>query len=141
MYVLWCVLFCPLCGLAKYTDVGTVLGPILTVGMLAIGPRDSQTLFSQGHWGRSTEVRYQDFSHHEPGPTMGAMEAAQTLVWPSRHMYMPKEPTAAKARPVPAARALVVLLDVLQVLNLGSHQQRCNSAVCAAMRRDFSSSS
>ena len=44
------------------------------------------------------------------------------------------EPTAAKARPIPRARALAILSDDAQELNLGSHQQRCNSAVFADMR-------
>ena len=56
------------------------------------------------------------------------MEAAQTLAWPSSYIYMPTKLTAAKARPVSAAGALV-LLDVSQVLNLGRHQWRYNSMV------------
>ena len=50
---------------------------------------------------------------------MGAMEAAQTLAWPHAHVYMPTEPTAAKARPVSAVGALVVHLVVPQVFWLG----------------------
>ena len=105
--------------------------------MLTVGPGDSQALFSPGHWHRSTE----DSSSRAPGPALGAMEAAQTLAWPSPHIYVPTKPTAAKARPVPAAGTLVVLSDILQALNLGSCQWRCNSAVCTAVKRDFSSSS
>ena len=86
---------------------------------------------------RSTEVRYQDCSSRAPGPTVGAMEAAQTLSWPNPPVYIP---TAAKDRPISAAGALV-LSDISQVLNLGSHQQRCNSMVHTVTRRDFSSSS
>ena len=56
-------------------------------------------------------------------------------------MYIPIYPTVAKSRPVPAARAPVVFLDVSQVLNLGTHQQWCNSTVCTAVKRDFSFSS
>ena len=41
--------FCLLCGLTKYTAVGTALSPTLTVGMLAIGPGGSQVFFSLGH--------------------------------------------------------------------------------------------
>ena len=80
MNVLCCVPFHLLCVLTKYTIVGTALSPALTVGMLAIGPGDSQALFSPGHWNRSTEVRSQDCSSCAPGPTVGSMEAAQTLV-------------------------------------------------------------
>ena len=109
--------------------------------MLAIGPTDSQALFSPGHQARSTEVRSQDCNSHAPGPTVGAMEAAQTLTSPNFHVYMLTKPTVAKARPVSAAGVLAVLSDVPQVLNLGSHQWRCNSVVHAAVRRDFNSSS
>ena len=114
--------FCLLCGLTMYTVFGTVFSPALTVGMLAIGPRDSQALFSPSHCCRSTEARSQFYSSLAPGPTVGAMEAAQTLVWPNPHMYVHTEPIVAKAGPVPAARALVVLSDVSQALNLESHQ-------------------
>ena len=128
MNVLCCVPFRPLCGLTKYTVVGTALGPTLTVGVRALGCSDSQALFSPGHSHRSTEVRSQDCSSRAPGPAVGAMEAAQTLTWPNPHVYVPTKPTAAKARPVPATGALV-LLDVSQALNLGSCQWRCNSVV------------
>ena len=72
---------------------------------------------------------------------MVAMEVSQTLAWPNPCVYMPINPTDAKARPVSAAGALVDISDISQVLNLGSCQWRCNSAFHAAMRRDFSSSS
>ena len=123
-----------------YTVVNTVLGPILTEGMLAIGLGDYQALFSPGHQCRSSEVRSQDCSSRAPGPTVGAMEAAQILALPSPCMYVPTKLTAAKARPVPAVGTLV-LLDVLQLLNLRSCQGRCNSVVRTVERRDFSSSS
>ena len=103
--------------------------------MPAIGPGDSQALVSPGHQHRSTEVRSRDCSSHAPGHTLGAMEAAQTLTWPNSQVYVPTKPTAAKARPVPAAGALVVLPDVSQVLNIGSHQRRCNSTVHVPTRR------
>ena len=45
MNVLCCVPFRPLCRLTKYTVVGTALGPTLTVGMLAVGPGNSQVFF------------------------------------------------------------------------------------------------
>ena len=79
MNVLFCLPFCPLCRLTKYTVVDIALGPTLTVGMLAVGPGDSQALFSPGHWRRSTEVRSQDCSSNEPGPAVGAVVAAQIL--------------------------------------------------------------
>ena len=141
MNVLCCVPFHPLCGLTKYTVVDKALSPTLSVGMLAVGPGDSQALFSPSHQCISTEVRSQDCSSCAPGPTVGAMETAQTLALPNLRVFMPTKPTAAKARPVPAAGALVVLLDVSQVVNLGDCLRRCNSVVCAAVRRDFSSSS
>ena len=53
MNVFCCVHFCPLCGLTKYTVVGTALSIALAVGKFAIGPGDSQALFSPGHWHRS----------------------------------------------------------------------------------------
>ena len=109
--------------------------------MLVIGPGDSQALLSPGHQHRSTEVRSQDCSSHVSGPIEGAMEAAQTLSWPSPHMCMPTNPAAAEARPISASGAFVVHLDVLQALNSRSCQQRCKSVVRAATRRDFSSSS
>ena len=79
MNVLYYFSFCPLCGLTKYTVVGTALSPALTVGMPAIGLGDSHVLFSPGHQCRSTEVRFQDCSSHSPRPAVGTMEAAQTL--------------------------------------------------------------
>ena len=137
--VLCSVPFRPLCGLTKYTVVGTALGPTLTMGMPAVGSGDSQALFSPGHWHSSTEVRSQDYSSRAPGPAVELWKQLR-LAWPNLCMYVPTKPTAAKARLVPPAGALV-LSDVLQALNLGSHQRRCNSAVHAAVRRDFSSSS
>ena len=109
--------------------------------MPAIGPGDSEALYSHHNRCRSTEVRSQYCSSRAPGPAVGAIEAPQTQVWPYPHVYMPTEPTAAKARPVLVAKAVVVLLDVLQALNLGSHQWRGSSTIRAATRRDFCSSS
>ena len=127
--------------LTKYTVIGTALSLILPVGMMAVGPGDSQALFSLCHRCRFTEVRPQDCSSHAPGPTVGAMEAAQTLAWPNPYVNMSTKPTAAKARPFPTAGALVVLLDVSWVLNLGSCQGKGNSMVHASVGRDFSPSS
>ena len=42
----------------------------------------------------------------------------QLRLWPdTTHVYMPTEPTVAKARPISAAGTLVVHSDVRQVLN------------------------
>ena len=114
----------------KYTVVGTVLGPALTIGMPAIGPGVSQALFSVGHQHRPAEVRSQDCGSHARGPAVGAMEAAQTLAWPNRHVYVPTKPTAAKARPISATEALVIHADILQALNLQSRQ-------CGSVNRWF----
>ena len=113
MGVFCCVTFHPLCKLPDYSVVGTALGPTLTVGMPAIGPGVSQTLFSPGHLCISTEVRPQDCSNHGSGPTLGVIRAAQTLAWLNPHVYVPTKSTAANVRPVLAAGALVVCLDVL----------------------------
>ena len=67
------------------------------------------------------------------------METAQTLAWPNPHVYVPTEPTAAKVKSIPATGVLAVLSDIFEVLNLGSHQRRCDFAVPAAAKRDFSS--
>ena len=138
MNVLCCVPFHPLCGLTKYTVAGTVLGPASIVVMLAISPGVTQVLFSQGHQHRSTEVRSHDSSSCVPGPTVGAMVAAQTLAPSSPNVHLPTKSTVAKARPVPAVGAPVVYLDFLQVLNLQNRWQMCKSVACAAMGRDFS---
>ena len=90
---------------------------------------------------RSTEVRSRDRSSRASGPTLGAMEAAQNLAWPSPHVHMPTKPTAAKARPFPAAAAPVVCLDVPHVLNLQSWLRRCKSVAHTAAGRDFSPAS
>ena len=60
--VLCYVPFHPLCGLTKYTVVGTALGPALSVGMQAIGLVDSPALFSPSHCCRCTELMSQDCS-------------------------------------------------------------------------------
>ena len=65
----------------------------------------------------------------------------QLRLWlgPTPCVYVPTKPTAAKARPVSAAGALICL-DVLQALNLQSCQRGCKSVVHTAIRRDFSCS-
>ena len=120
MGVLCCVTFHPLCELSDYTVVGTALGHTLTMGMLAVGPGVSQTLFSPGHQHRSTEVRSQDCSNYGSGLTVGTMGASQTLAWSNTHTCVPTESTAAKDRPILAAGGLAVCLDVLQELSLQS---------------------
>ena len=55
-----CALLCHLSLIVQalvFTVAGTVLGPTVTVGMPAIGPGISQTLFSPGHQRRFPEVR------------------------------------------------------------------------------------
>lgn len=130
--MLCCVTFHPLCEFPDHTTVGTALGPILMVGVSAIGPDISQVLFSPGHQHRYAEVRYLDCSNHGSGPAVGAMGAAQILAWPNSLMYMPTKSTV--ARPVLAAGALIVCSDVLQMPSLQS--QLC----CVAMRYLSSSS-
>lgn len=62
-----------------------------------------------------------------PGPTVGVMETAQMLAWPSPRMHASTNRMAAKARPLPASGAPAVPLDVLHVLNSQSWWRRCNS--------------
>ena len=54
---------------------------------------------SPGLWHRSTEVRSQT--------SVRAVEAVQTLAWPSHHMYKPTKSTADKPSPIAAAGTLV----------------------------------
>ena len=79
MCVLYWVTFQPLSVLISYSAVVTALDPILTVGMLAIGPGASWVLFLPGHQHRSTGVRSQDRSSQAPVPAVGATEAVYTL--------------------------------------------------------------
>ena len=137
--MLCCVTFYLLCELTSYSLVGIALGPTLTMGMLAVVPGVSQALFSPGHQCRSTEVRSQD--QQLCTWTRCGSYGGNSDIWPNHHVYVPTKPAAAKARPISAAGVLVVHLDILQMLNLGSYRQRCNFVVCAAVRRNFSSSS
>lgn len=73
------------------------------MGMLAVGPGASQGLFSQGYQCKSTEIRSQGCSIYEPGPTLEAMKAAQTLAWASPHWHAPTKPIVAKIRGIQAA--------------------------------------
>lgn len=114
MSVLCCVTFHPLSVLISYSAVVTALDPILTVGMLAIGPGASWVLFLPGHQHRSTKVRSQNCSNHESGLAVGTMGAAQIL---SVHAH---KSTVAKLRPVLAARALDDCSDVLQGMRFKS---------------------
>lgn len=52
-----------------------------------------------------------------PGPTVGNMEAVQTLFWPNPNMYVPIKPTAAKTRFISGVEALIHL-DIPPALNL-----------------------
>lgn len=85
-----------LCGLTEYTVIGAAFSPILAVGMAVICLGVSQAFFSLGHQCRSTEVRTKDCSIYSPGPTVGYMEATQTLTLFSPCMYMPTKPTLLK---------------------------------------------
>lgn len=73
------------------------------MGMLAVGPGASQGLFSQGYQCKSTEIRSQGCSIYEPGPTLEAMKAAQTLAWASPHGHAPTKAIVAKIRGIQAA--------------------------------------
>ena len=105
MHVLCCVTFLLLCKLSDYADVGTALGSTVTVGMLVVGPSVSQNVAFTSHQSRSTEVKSQDCSNR--GSVVGVRGAAQTLAWPSPHVYGPTKATAAKARSALAVKALV----------------------------------
>ena len=102
LFIFECALLCLLSHgvwAQGYTVVGPAFGPTLTVGMPTNGPGDSQVLFSPVHWHRSTEVRSQDCSSHVPGPTVGAMEVAQTLAWPNPVCVCPQSPQLLKPDP------------------------------------------
>lgn len=117
-----CVTFHPLCKLSDYADVGTALGPTVTVGMLAGGPSVSQMLLLPVTRVRSTEVKSRDGSNH--GSVVSVTGAAQTLARPSPLVYGPTKAPAAKARSALAVRA-VVHSDVLWVLTF--YQAGCGS--------------
>ena len=73
-------------------------------------------------------------------PLWELMETAQIRTCSSPPVYVPTKPTAAKARPISDAGALIHS-DILQVLSFQSQQQWCKSMVLAAMTRESSSSS
>ena len=123
--VLCCVIFYPSCELSEYIVVGIALSPTLTMSVPANGPGVFHE-FLPGHQHRSTEVRSQDCSNHRSGLTMGAKGAAQTLAWSNIHVYVLVKSTAAKARPISDAGALIHS-DILQVLSFQSQQQWCKS--------------
>lgn len=95
-----------MCRFTEYTVVGTV--------MPAIGLGVSQVLFSPSYQFISTEVRSQDCSSFVLGPTVSAMEAAQILVGPKPHVYIPESPQMLKADP----SQLEGYSDIPHVLNL-----------------------
>lgn len=70
---------------------------------------------------------------------MGALEAAQILIYFYLSAYMLTKPTDAKTRPISALGALIHS-EVPQVLSLQS-QHGGKSVAAAAISRDFSSSS
>ena len=59
---------------------------------------------------------------------MGAMDASQTLVQPILCMRLSTNPTAAKARPIPAMDVPIVFFYGPQALNLQSWRQWYKSA-------------
>ena len=101
MSVLCCVTFHPLCGLTKYTVVGTALGPTSTVGMLVIVPGVSQMSFLPGHQHRSSELMSQNCRSCAPGLATGAVEAAQTLPGPAPACTHPQSPQLLRSDPSP----------------------------------------
>lgn len=96
MCVFCWVTFHSFCGLTKYTAVGTALDPTLTIYVLVIGPGVSQALFSPGHQCRSIEVRTQGCSICAPGPTVGTMEASETLALSNFVCMSPQSPQLLK---------------------------------------------
>ena len=91
MGVLSCVTFHLFCKLSDYTVAGTALSSTLTMGMPAIGPG---VVFTTPP-ARSTEVSSKDCSNHGFGHVVSTMGAAQTLAWPSPHVYVPTKSTVA----------------------------------------------
>lgn len=111
----------------------TPLAPLLCQGI--IGPGVSQALVSSAHQCRSTEVRSKIavvvyLAHC--GLYGESLDSVPDL------NYMLAKPTAAKARPVPVARALGNSDDP-QVLNLPSWQLRYKPTCCPAARNNFTS--
>ena len=97
--MLCCIPFCPLYRLTNYTSAGTTFGPTLTVGIQVNGPVISQAFISPAHWHKHTKVRSQDCSSCAPGPTVGAVETAQILAWPSPHVDVPTNPNLLQPDP------------------------------------------
>ena len=118
---------------------GAVLGPALTVGMLVIGPDDSQALFSLSHWHWYNEVRFKYCSSCALRPTVGSMKAAGILVWSYPYVYMPTEPMDATLRTAPGARALILWMFHRNEFIDRKPSAEVNPPVCTAVRRDFSS--
>ena len=131
--VLCCVPFTCCVGLQSIIS-GTALGPALIMGMLTVDLGDSQALFTSGHQHKSTEVRSHTalVIHVNPLGKYGGRLDYSLVQLP---YYMPTKPTAAKARAVSTAGALVVYLAVPKLLNSGSCQWKCNSEVRAVARR------
>ena len=106
----------------------------LNCGYAHSWPRDSEVLFSPGHWCTSTEVRSQDCSDCVPEPAVGAVEAAHTLAWPNPCSICPQSLQQLKP-PHPSCRSTCCPFRCLQVLNLGSCQWGCNPEVHTEARR------
>lgn len=128
------------CGLTKYTVVGTAFNPLTLVCALAVRPSLTfQVSFSLGLQHSSTELRPPELQFCTLGPLLVGSYGRQfrLLTWPrsTHHVHIHK--ACSYDQTIPAAGSLVTLSDVSQVLNLGSGQQRYNSMVCAATRRFF----
>ena len=107
----------------------------------------------------SSEVKSQNCSNCVPGPTVGSMGELRILALSNPPMYVPMNPTAAKARPVSASGENSSLNVPQALLDPSLLQERthhwmfhrhwvykansgvCKSVVPASVRRDFKSSS
>ena len=89
---------CSLVWSHKVHVVGTALSSTSVIGMLAVDPGISQTLFSSGHQHRCVEIRSQDYSSCASGPTVGAMEATDTDLAQPPNMYSSTKPKVPMVR-------------------------------------------
>lgn len=137
--VLCCVPLCLLCRFTKYTLVDTTIGPTLTLGIFA-NSLVSLWHFSPGHWCKSL------LSGHRTAVVLHLDTLwdlwRQLRPWPGpTQCVCAHKAYSFKTRLVLTVEELIVLSDVSQVLNLESHQQKCNFIVCTVTWKDFSSSS
>ena len=93
----------PLSMLTDYTVAGTAHSLTLTVGVLAVGSGFSQANCSHQVTPGFTEVRSQDCSNMHLDPLCYGDSSAR----PIPHVLEPPEPTAAIARPISFATAIV----------------------------------